>query len=188
MMFTLAVLILGARQTLAVPIVYHPVMSGYDVAVDGGLGSAAQPTFAVTGVATIGHITVEDSMRLPILNVSATMSQFGSGLQAGGHAVGLDIALFASFGLGMHRSTWGGVKRLYLPVAGALPLLVCASGKSVLELYATPVWNFERVQGPANPAWLHSWGSVGGGVFFEWQSGFGLQLGVGDFARKRDAT
>lgn len=174
----LSLFALTTAQTLGLPMPYHPVLSGYGAAFDAGIDDSPRASIAVTGIATIGHVMVDSGMRLPLLTVAATASQFGSGLD--GRALGVQFLVLSSLGVGVNRSNWQGVRRLYFPLAAFLPVLVCSGRKRIFELYFAPVWNFERVDESTGAAWLPSWGSLNGGMLYEWRSGLGAQMGIGD--------
>ncbi len=173
---------LGA-QTLGLPVVYHPVMRGFGAAFDAGVDDSGAPTIALAGIAALGHITA-DSLRLPVVNVSGTVTEFGGDAHPGGRAFGIEVTLFTSFALGVNRSNWRGVKRLYFPLAAAIPLMACANRKKLIEVYAVPLWSFERVEQPGNTSWQPSWGSVGLGAIFEFRSGIGFQAELSELRRQ----
>jgi hypothetical protein len=57
---------------------------------------------------------------------------------------------------GFDRSRWAGLTRTDVRLAAALPLLVCAKPNRIFDLYAVPVWNFERLEQPGAAAWRPS--------------------------------
>jgi hypothetical protein len=117
---------------------------------------------------------------MALFNVSGTVAHLtGEGSAAGGSDVGAALSLLGSFAVGVDRSRWAGVTRVYVPLAAALPLLGCADAERILVVYGVPVWNFERLETPAGWVWQSSWGSINLGALFELRSGLGAQLAVG---------
>lgn len=168
-----------AAQTLGLPLSYRPVMSGFGAAVDAGGDKSGFRTIAITGIAALGHVTAEDT-RMPLFNVSGTVAHVsGEGGAAGSADVGAEVSLLGSFAVGVDRSRWAGVTRIYVPLAAALPVVGCADAKRILLVYAVPLWSFERLEQAAGAKWQSSWGSVNLGALFELRSGLGFQLGVG---------
>jgi len=166
-------------QTLGLPLAYRPVMSGFGAAIDVGGDKEGFRTTAITGILALGHVTAAGT-RMALFNVSGTVAHLsGEGGAAGGSDVGGEVSLLGSFAVGVDRSHWAGVTRIYVPLAAALPLVGCANAKSILLVYGVPVWNFERLEQPTGAKWQSSWGSVNLGALFELRSGLGFQLGVG---------
>jgi hypothetical protein len=154
-------------------------MSGFGIAVDAGGDKGGFRTLALSGTVALGHVTAEGT-QMALFNVSGTVAGLsGESGAVGGSAVSAEVALLGSFAVGVDRSRWAGVTRTYVPLAAALPLVVCADAKRILEVYGVPVWNFERLEQLGAGAWQPSWGSVNLGALFELRSGLGFQLGVG---------
>lgn len=105
----------------------------------------------------------------------------------GGSSVCAAVSLLGSFAVGVERSRWAGVTRTFVPLAAALPLVVCADAQRILEVYGVPVWSFERAEQPTGAAWQPSWGSVNRGALYELRSGFGVQRGVGGLFQDANA-
>jgi hypothetical protein len=168
-----------AAQTLGVPLSYRGVMSGFGVAVDAGGDQGGFRTLALTGTVALGHLTA-DGAQMALFNVSGTVARLsGAGGAVGGSAVSAQVALLGSFAVGVDRSQWAGVTRTYVPLAAALPLVVCADANRILEVYGVPVWNFERLEQSTSARWQPSWGSINVGALFELRSGLGFQLTAG---------
>jgi len=166
-------------QTLGVPLSYRRMMSGFGVAVDAGGDKGGFRTLALTGIVALGHVTV-DGTPWPLFNVSGTVARLsGESSAVGGSAVSAEVALLGSFAIGFDRSRWAGLTRTYIPLAAALPILVCAESNRIFDLYAVPVWNFERLEQPGAAAWQPPWGSVNLGASFELRSGLGFQVTMG---------
>ncbi len=166
-------------QTLGIPLSYRGLMSGFGAAVDAGGDKRGFRTLALTGIVALGHLTVEGT-QMALFNVSGTVARLsGENGAVGGSAVSAQVALLGSFAIGFDRSQWAGTTRTYVPLAAALPLLVCADATRILEVYGVPAWNFERLEQPGAAAWQPSWSSVSVGAFAELRSGLGFQLGVG---------
>ena len=171
-------------QTLGLPISYRPVMSGFETAVDVGGDKAGLRTLAATEVVALGRVTAE-SGHMALFNISGTVASLrGADGQAGGFSISAEVTLLGSFGVGLDRSRWGGVTRIYVPLVAALPLLVCVSRETMFELYGVPLWSFESVQGPGGWAAQKSWGSYSVGAMLEWRSGVGVQLTVGGLGER----
>jgi len=137
-----------ARQTLGLPLSYRPVMGGFGAAVDAGGDKDGFRTIGATGIVALGHVTAEGT-RMPLFNVSATVAHLtGDGGEVGGSAIGAEVSLLGSFEVGVDRSRWGGVTRVYVPLAAALPLVGCADAKRIFLLYGVPLWSFERLEQP----------------------------------------
>jgi hypothetical protein len=171
-----------AAQTLGLPASYRPVMNGFGVALDVG-GDTSFSTIGATGTVALGHVTIEGT-RTALFNLSGTIASLtGENGQPGGSAIGAQLSLLGSFAVGVDRSRWGGVTRVHVPLAAALPLVGCASAKRIFELYVVPVWSFERLEQPAGPSWQSSWGSLSVGALLELQSGLGFQVGVGGLSQ-----
>jgi hypothetical protein len=163
-------------------------MSGFSVAVDAGGDNGGFRTLALTGIVALGHVTAEGT-QMALFNVSGTVARLsGESGAVGGSAVGAELALLGSFAIGVDRSRWAGTTRTYVPLAAALPLVVCADANRIVELYGVPVWNFERLEEPGVAAWQPSWGSVNLGALFELRSGLGFQLGVGGLFQSGSET
>jgi len=175
-----------AAQTLGVPLSYRPVMSGFGAAVDAGGDKGGFRTIAVTGIVALGHLTVEGS-RIALFNLSGTVARVSGESGAASTSVGAELSLLGSFAVGVDRSRWAGVSRIYVPLAAALPLVGCADANHILFVYGVPVWNFERLQLPAGGTWQPSWGSVNFGALFELRSGLGFQLGVAGLFQRATA-
>jgi hypothetical protein len=168
-----------AAQTLGLPLSYRPVMSGFGAAIDAGGDKGGFRTTAITGIVALGHVTAEGT-QMPLFNVSGTVAHLsGEGGAAGGADVGAELSLLGSFAVGVDRSRWAGVTRIYVPLAAALPLVGCANAKRILLFYGVPLWSFERLEQPTGAKWQPSWGSVNLGALLELHSGLGFQLGVG---------
>lgn len=168
-----------AGQTLGIPLSYRPVMSGFGGSIDAGGDKDGFRTIALTGIVAIGHITA-DNARMPLFNLSGTVARLsGEGGAAATADVGAELSLLGSFAVGVDRSRWGGVTRIYVPLAAALPLVGCADANHMLVVYGVPVWSFERLEQAQGARWQSSWGSVNIGALMELRSGLGFQLGVG---------
>jgi hypothetical protein len=166
-------------QTLGLPLSYRGVMRGFGGVIDVSGDKAGVRTFAGTVVVALGHIRV-DSQQVPLFNLSGTIGKlFGERGQAGGDAFGGEVTVLESFGVGVDRSRWGGVNRLHVPVAAALPLMMCIDAHRLYELYLVPALSFERLDRPTGSSWQPSWGSVSLDFIWELRSGFGFQVGVG---------
>ena len=161
-------------QALGLPSSYRAVMDGFGAAVDAGGNGAGLRTIGVTGIVALGHLTA-GNMRMSLFNVSATIAR----LAGGGSAVGAEVSVLSSFKIAVDRSTWGGLKRGNFALAAAIPVLGCASRKTMVMLYGVPAWNFERVEKPTGASWQPSWSSASIGAILELRSGLGFQLGVG---------
>lgn len=174
-------------QTLGVPLSYRPLTSGFGAAVDAGGDNGGFRTIALTGIAALGHVTA-DGTQMALFNVTGTVARLSGegGGALGGSSVGAAVSVLGSFAVGVDRSRWVDVTRTYVPLAAALPLVVCADAQRILEVYGVPVWSFERVEQPTGAAWQPSWGSVNLGALFELRSGLGVQLGLGGLFQ--DAT
>lgn len=172
----------AAAQTLGLPFSYRPVARGVGAALDFGANDAGVRTLAATGVVAIGHVTI-DSTRLALIDVSASIASL-FGPHGAGSSQGTEVSLLGSFGIGIDRSRWSGATRTYVPLAGAFPLLACSDSRKVFEVYAVPLWNFERVDRTTGSSWVPSWGSVDVGVLLESRSGLGVQLGIGGLAQR----
>jgi len=171
-----------AAQTLGLPFSYGPVTRGVGVAMDVGLNDAGVRTVAATGVLALGQVTI-DSVHLALFDVSGSIASL-FGPHGAGSAVGADVVLLSWLGVGIDRSRWEGVTRLHIPLAAALPLVACGDSKKILEVYAVPLWNFERVDLATGASWVPSWGSVDVGVLLESRSGLGVQLTIGGLAQR----
>jgi hypothetical protein len=135
-------------QMLGVPLSYRALTSGFGVAVDAGGDNGGFRTIALTGIVALGHVTA-DGAQMPLFNLSGTVARLsGEGGAVGGSGVGAAVSLLGSLAVGVDRSRWAGVTRTYIPLAAALPLVVCADAQRILEIYGVPVWSFERVEQP----------------------------------------
>jgi len=181
----LLLLVTGSRlaaQTLGLPFSYHSVTRGVGAAVDVGGNDAGVRTVAATGVLALGEVTI-DSVHLALFDVSGSIASI-FGPHGAGSAVAADVNLLDWLGLGIDRSRWEEVTRLHVQLAAALPLVACGDSKTIFEVYAVPLWNFERVDRATGASWVPSWGSVDLGVLLESRSGLGVQLTIGGLAQR----
>jgi hypothetical protein len=172
-----------APQSLGLPVVFHPVMHGFGAAFEAGVDDSGVPTSAFTVSAAMGHITA-DSMRIPLFDLSGAVAEFGDGSQTTGRSLGVEVTVLSSFTVGVYRSNWRGVRRLYLPLAAVVPLIACLNRRKVIEVYAVPLWSFERIRQFGGTSWQPSWGSIGLGAIFEFRSGIGLQAELSELSRQ----
>src|SRR5437867_4314988 len=114
--FLFVALVLSSRgiaaQVIGLPLSYHPVMSGFGAAFDVGADKGGVRAVGLTGVVGLGHVTAGDT-RIALFNVSGTGADLlGEGGQPGGYALGVEVSLLGSFGVGVGTSQFNNQSRL----------------------------------------------------------------------------